>query len=493
LEVLDASGKFQENNMTAIGGKLGRFVRMPGRILRAADALAKAIVEPMEIAAYAYREGTAKGLDDQALSKYIQQQLSDPDSNAYKWGKSRGLELTFQEDPGSFVNRLMLLKDSGGVTGTILKFFVPFIKTPYNILRQGFRKSPLGAVSFGIETGKAIFGKRKFDGEYVARAAEQLLAWGALMAVAGLSDDDDEVPFITGSPADYGSSKYGFEANKIPPYSIRIGGAWYSYKRIEPLATGLAVIADAIQGWRDARNGKDGMEVIGDFFKKSQRVIREKSFLDGIGELHRAFEDPQNFAKALTNPAKGFIPNIYTQMRLAFDENVQDNKSREKAFTAQWFKDQFVSVTNQAGITSAVPKVDYFGREVNKDDWSDYPLSPLWRLLPVKRINAESNIDPAEKLILNYNRKNFDEQWFPSIPKPTFTVNKQKMYFSGNDYTNFAIDAGKLAHKQIQNAINGGYLNVDNPGKRDIELIKKIFTRARKETRQKYMKSAKTF
>ena len=47
LEVLDPSGKFLENNLVAIGGKPGRTVRLPGRSLKAADALAKALIQPM--------------------------------------------------------------------------------------------------------------------------------------------------------------------------------------------------------------------------------------------------------------------------------------------------------------------------------------------------------------------------------------------------------------------------------------------------------------
>lgn len=491
LEVIDPSGKFMENRNVAIGGKLGRAVRYPGRLLNAADALAKAIIEPMETAAYACRLGVGKGLSGNDLQNFVQKQLTDKNSQSYQWGKERAKELAFQEDPGYFVNALMALRETPGFMGTALRIVLPFIKTPTNILLQGARKSPLGIFPLiFVDTVSRIKNKQGFDGEYIAKAAEQIIAWGAFMAIYGMGDDD-ELPFITGSSAPYGSAEYGFKANKVPPYSIRIGDTWYSYKRIEPLATGLAVIADSIQALKNARNGKDGMAVIKDLFRGAKQIVVEKSFLDSLGEMQKVADDPQNFVRAVTNPARGLVPNIFTQMRQAFDENVQDNKSREKGL--EWFKDQFFIVTNRAGITAALPKIDYFGREVKKDDWGDTPFSFLGRLTPVKRIEADSNFDKAERLIWNYNQNNPDETWYPAIPQPTFSRNKQKYYFSGENYTDYAKDAGRLAQRQINNAIAAGRLNVNSPGKDDIALIKKIFSRARKETIDKHFSKAKKY
>jgi hypothetical protein len=151
-------------------------------------------------------------------------------------------------------------------------------------------------------------------------------------------------------------------------------------------------------------------------------------------------------------------------------------------------------VGNRMGVTAAVPKIDYFGREVKKDAFGDSLLSAAGRLIsPVKVQSGVSDMDKAETLVWNYNQRNPDEAWYPSIPRNTFTVNKKKLYLAGDDYRDYAVDAGKLAHRQINNAIRAGYLNVNNPDKKDIDLIKKIFTRARKETQQKYIRKAKEF
>ena len=488
IEVLDPSGKFLESQGVAIGGKTGRFIRTPGRLLKAADAFAKALIQPMETAAYAYRMGVQKGLSGAKLQAYIQQQLTDKDSAAYEWAAERAKELTFQEDPGSAVKALMHLRETKGPAGVALKLMLPFLKTPANILRQGVRKSPLGAINLAYETGKILTGKGEFDGKYVSRVAEQLLAWGAVMALAGMGDDD-ELPIITGSTAPYGSAEYNYKAKNIPPYSIRIGDSYYSYQRIEPLATGLAAIADGIQAMRDARNGKDGSAVMKELLFNGIKIAGEKSYLDSIGEMLKLVEDPERHGmRPATNLLASSVPKLVTQISQAMSENVGDSKSRNKGL--EWWKDQFHIVTNRAGVTVPIPKIDFFGREVKKDDFGDTLFSPIGRLLPVKRFEAD-NMDPAERLIWNYNRKNPNSEYYPPLLRNTFTVNKEKLYFAGKDYHDYAVEAGKLAHRQINNAIRAGVINVNNPKESDIEVIKKIFTRARKETQNKFIKRAK--
>lgn len=492
IEVLDPDGKFLENNKTAIGGKTGRIIRTPGRVLKAADAFAKALIQPMETAAYAYRKGVEAGLSGEKLSKYIESQLKDKDSKSNEWGRERSKELTFQEDPGGMVKRLIALKEAGGISGTAFKYFLPFVKTPFNILRQGARKSPLGSAQLAIESIQKISdriktGKWNIDDKYISHVAEQLIAWSVVMALYGLSDDDD-LPIITGSPAKYGSAENKFKADKIPPYSIRFGNTWISYAKIEPLATSLSAIADGLKAFRDVKNGKDGTAVMKQLLQSGAKLASEKSYLSAIGELVNIFEDDSgSLAQVVTSKASSFVPNMYYQVRNAFVEKAPDYKSREKG--VEFLKDQFFVITGKLGFTTMLPKVDHFGRDVMKDNLGDNFLSVLGRVATVKSYDAE--VDKADQLILNYNHKNPDSQYYPMIPSNTFTVYGKKMYLSGEAYRDYAMESGKLALKQIHNGIRGGYLDVNNPDEQDIKLIKSIFARARKEMRKKYLKRAK--
>lgn len=481
-ETLSLDGGKLEQVRTAIGGKTGRIIRAPGRLLRAADEFAKTLIQPIEAAAMAYREANASGLKGKELQTYIENALADDQSSANVWGRERTLELTFQEDPGNAVLQLIRWRESGGVSGKLLKFVLPFVKTPHNILKQGLRKSPLGVVNLALETGKIALGKGKFDSHYVGLLAEQLIAWGVAATLMGMGDDDDDLPFLTGSSPQYGSNEAKFKANKVPPYSIRIGGKYYSYKRIEPFATSLTLLADGIAAFRAAKRGEDGTKVMKKLMGNTWRMVAEKSFLDSLGEINRVVSDPErSLMNTATNFVAGWVPNVVRQTVGAYDDNVHDLKSRAKG--GKWWEDQFMVFVDRAGIPVAAPKRDYFGREVKKDSVP----GPWWisRLIPIKYVDPGENVDRAEALMMRYNHTHPEAEYYPGIPAYYFQRDGQKLYMEGKNYDEFQKRAGELAHKQINNAFRHGLLNEQKPTEKDIKLIKSIFTKARKITRDK--------
>ncbi|MBQ4480039.1 MAG: hypothetical protein II943_05320 [Victivallales bacterium] len=127
-EVLTENGKFNENDLRgpAIEGMKGRIIRMPGRYLRAADQLIKALVRPIEATAMAYREGTHNGLRGKELNDYIQHQLEDLNSTANEFGRQRALELTFNEEPGAAVNAIIQMRLRGQSPFFVLRGQSPF-------------------------------------------------------------------------------------------------------------------------------------------------------------------------------------------------------------------------------------------------------------------------------------------------------------------------------------------------------------------------------
>lgn len=482
VEVINRESKFDKYSV-AIEGKKGRIIRIPGRLLRAADEFAKALIQPMESAAYAYREGIKSNLSGASLERYIEKQLSNEYSGAVVYGKSRALELTFQEDPGAAVKFLMGFRDNGGVFGTILRYVLPFLHTPANILKQGIQKSPVGIFGFAVDTAKILLHKKQLDDAYIARAAEQLIAWGALMAFLAY-DDEDELPILTGTSPRYGSAKAKFLSNKIPPYSIRIGKTYYSYQRIEPLATGLAFIADTLSGIKMAKDGRSGTSLLKHYLQSSKQLVVEKSYLESLGELNRVMSDPERSGmKFATQFVSSWVPAGVRQLSTSYRDEISNTKSYEKGDA--FLTDQFSIAMTQAGLTVRNPKLDYFGREVKQDDLPSGELQWLRRLVPIQQIEPEQHMNPAERLILNWNSLHPGQEYYPDVPQNSFERNGKRLYFGNDDYYIFSRESGQLALKQIRNAFRHGLLNERQPGAKDIELIKKIFTRARKEVREK--------
>ena len=324
-------------------------------------------------------------------------------------------------------------------------------------------------------------GKRKIDNDYIGRVAEQIIAWG-LIAAFWPSNDDDE-PLLTGSSSRYGSAEQKFKANKLPPYSIRIGNTYFSYKRIEPISTGLAIIADGINAAREAQNGQDGTKILKNLISKVKQTVIEKSYLDSLGEINRVVSDPdRSMAKFATNFVASWMPNVVRQTMKVFDDNVSDTKSKSKGL--EWWEDQFQIITDRMGFFNASPKLDYFGREISKDALVDSGPLKLARLLAIQAVPA-GNMNDAELLMWNWNKNNPNDEYYPDVPSYYFKRNNKKYYFNRDYYQKFARESGQLALKQINNALLHGLLNVDNPTARDIKLIKSIFSKARSLTRDK--------
>ena len=481
LEVLNPSGKYNDHAGVAIGGRKGRIIRIPGRLLRAADEFCKGLIAPVEAAAYAYREGRAQKLSGQELADFITARINDDGSKAAQWGELRARELAFQEEPGAAVRWLVSLKNSNSPAGKIARFIFPFVQAPGNLLRQGVRKSPLGVASLlAVDLPRAIR-SREVTPEMMARAAEQLIAWSTLAALwSAQDDDDDERPLLTGSGAPYGSNERNFKANKFPPLSVRIGDRYYTYKFFEPLSSGLAVIANGLEAMRAKRPAEAKKALVG-----MSGFIAEKSYLASVKELFEFFQDPEHSGtRFATNFAASWIPNAYRQAVNAFDDKVRDNRTRARGL--KYFTDQFDIVTNSAGFTRALPKLDYFGREVDKDAYADSPAGPLMRLLSVQSAAPDRSMDQADRLLWNYNRRNPETAYWPGLPSYYLKQGNRTLYIEGEDYAAFARDAGQLAHKAILSEIRSGSLNVKNPGEEDIKRIKTLFAKARQTAKEKY-------
>lgn len=490
-ETLTSEGKL-EHHGTAIGGRLGRIVRLPVRFLRASDEFSKALIVPAETAAYAYREGKAQGLTGKRLQTYIGEQLDDPRSRAQRKAVRRARELTFQQEPGAIAKGLIHLRNSNTLGGHVLKFLLPFIKTPANILDASLRKSPLGTFGLAKEAVDVLRGRRQVDDLMIRHAAEQLLAWSAILAVWSLAGgDDDDPPYITGSAAPYGSTEGMFKGRHAPPFSIRIGDTYYSYKRIEPFASGLALIVDGINAVKAAKSGQDMTEVLSKLvMNTAKQAVSEKSYLDGIGSIVKFFDDPErNLAREGGNFLASWIPNAVRTTANAFDDNVRDFKSRKRG--AAWWLDQFTVTAARAGLPELMqPKLDYFGREIPKDAGSGLS-GVMWRIAAPVYTREADTMDAAERLLWRYNQRNPDEAYWPGIPSYLSTAGGKASYIEGADYTAYAKEAGQLAHKMILRAIKAGQLDTYNPAEEDIRNIRKIFTKARKTVREKFRQEGK--
>lgn len=205
--------------------------RVAFRTLEAGDAFFKVVARRGELYKNALVEGQARGKEGEDLFDFIAEYIIDPPAETLNKMELAAKYVTLQtelDEVGKSINKIAKLP--------ILRYFVPFIKTPYNAAKYSFvERSPLG-LAWG-STGAMIRAGGAQKDEAIARISLGT-AIGMTTTAAVLSGD-----ISGGGPADP-ALRQSLIANGWQPYSIKIGGQWFSYAGFEPLSSIVGVWAD---------------------------------------------------------------------------------------------------------------------------------------------------------------------------------------------------------------------------------------------------------
>ena len=147
--------------------------------------------------------------------------------------------ITFQDDlPGT------LGKASGFFNNPLIKIWVPFYKTPTQIVRRVSERTPLALMMPSVMKDKIINGNARERKEAMVRISTGMMLFGTTMYAASGGVSDDFV--ITGyGPRDPDIRRRWLKT--MSPYSIGLKnpetGDWQfiSYARYDPVAGTLAM------------------------------------------------------------------------------------------------------------------------------------------------------------------------------------------------------------------------------------------------------------
>jgi hypothetical protein len=471
----------------AIPGTLGRVVRVPGRTLLATDEFFKTIYSRMVIHGEAYRAARREGLKGEAAANRAADLTANPTDNIWQAAVTEAERLTFQT-PSEFANSLGKLRDS--VPG--LRYVVPFIRTPLRIFESAIDKTPLGIVLTAGKIARAGLVKMNpalDNGEwtYTKRDAGRgiangLLAIGATAILAGLMDDDE--PMITGSAARESGKREG-QYRTAPPYSVRIGDSWYSYRRIEPFGTSLSSTVDLIEAYKRADTPEKKMSALAGAVTGVGKAALDKTFLKGLGDLVTALSNQsgtgKEAAKWASDFAVSFVPNIVRQPMAAADSTLRDRSVRvDDAGYAKPLAS--VAVRKAFAPWMLPPKMDIWGRTVENRPTGHVASDVLYRMFsPIQKSDATATV-AADRLLTNWNNKAESDPdgvlkpWWPTAPDNLVTVGGQKYRLTEDEYVRYVKKSGENALKWI------GTLSeqrIANPTETDINTIKRMLQKAR--------------
>lgn len=299
-DILDPEGKAGIFSK-AIDGWGALLSKYAGGALAAGDEYSKTVLYNAQLRALATREGIAKGLDGTALKQHVADALASPPATM------RADAVTFAQY-GTFTKQL----GEGGAAvqkliakQPLLRFVAPFVRTPANIFKFSFERTPLGFLSQNIRDDIAAGGLRRATALSKIGMGTSVMAMGADMALQGK---------MTGAgPADP-KTRAALRRTGWQPYSIKMGDTWYSYARFEPVATLLGMSADIgeiISNYEvydvQAQAETDKMVTAAVIAVGNQLV--GKTFMRGFADLTEMLSDPQRYAAGfLQRFAGSFVP-----------------------------------------------------------------------------------------------------------------------------------------------------------------------------------------
>jgi 2'-5' RNA ligase len=461
-----------ESADVAIPGQVGKYIRLPQRMLLAADDFARSLYVNMEVGARAYRLAKAEGLSGEDLQKRIQELSDDIESEA--WDDAYGIsqELVFQQRGSSVAkhSKDAILGLRRGVMG--LRYLVPFVTTPVNIFDTAIRKSPFGSIGVANAMYKNYReGKNVLDGQ-TAAVAQQLLAWAVVLALLGNDEDD---PWITGAAVDFDPKTRALASRTYPSQSVKLGGRWFKYARVEPFATIISSTVDAVNALKSG-SGKRASTIP---FTSIIGQLKDKTFMSGIGDIMQAMEQPQDrVPRWASNFAVSWIPNIARTAGRAAEESRDETKVWGDG--ADWWAMLGKRTLQKAEIVPVDehPAYDLWGRPVVPST-SPVPRTDWLYRMTVPSESREEKITPGDRMLLNWNNQNPDELKSPEPIQTYVRRGGQTKYLTDEEYAAVAKLSGQVASKVIE----GRKWNLDNPTEADIEALEGIVADSRSAAR----------
>jgi len=198
----------------------------------------------------------------------------------------------------------------------VLKFVVPFLRTPANILKFGFDRSPFGL----LKNVSKEYRRKYFEGTDIEKAdALGQLSMGTLTTAATLLYLNSGSQAITGGGPRNRQERDALRETGWQPYSVKVGDTYYSYQRLDPVATMMQMAAD----YRDYLTYEvkdDDDRGAFELFTAMSLVyavnLTDKTFLQGVNNMLNVMRDPEYYGpKLFKDVSSGLVPNLINQTR----------------------------------------------------------------------------------------------------------------------------------------------------------------------------------
>lgn len=290
---------------TALGRALDfighSIVSVPTRALGAEDAFFKSVAYRMELHAQAARIAAGEGLAGPAAGQRIAGLVRDPTEAMRLAASEQALYQTFNREAGVGTRVLMSARNTGiPLIDIPATWFMPFIRTPINILHFSAERTPLALL------------QTRWWGDIAAGGARAQLALARLstgtVTLAVLADLADS-GLITGRGPDDPGERANWERTGWKPDSARIGDRWIQINRLDPggfAAVFAAEMMDLIRRYEvEPEEIDEPLEILKAGIAAISYSVVNKTWMQGMSMFADAFSRPEMGAERLLNRAAG--------------------------------------------------------------------------------------------------------------------------------------------------------------------------------------------
>jgi hypothetical protein len=325
-------------------------VRLPSRALAAEDEFFKTIGYRMELRAQAVRQATADvhaGLvPADGLKGRIAELIENPPESVRLAAVDQATYQTFTNAPGALTkSALKMARDVPA-----MRIILPFIRTPANIMRYTFERTPLAPLMKQVRADVSAGGARRDLALARMGTGTAIMLTTADMAMSGQ---------ITGGGPASSTERQALQRTGWQPYSVKVGDRYFAYNRLDPIGMVMGLSADMVEILANGDEWKEGAEADEIAIAAVAAIgnnTMSKSYLSGLSDFFEAMSDPKRSSESYAQRLAGsLVPTGVAEIARQTDPYMHEVRSWTDAIRAR-----------TPGLSSDLPvRRDLWGRPLS--------------------------------------------------------------------------------------------------------------------------------
>jgi endonuclease YncB( thermonuclease family) len=412
---VDGASKIEAQQYHAISGRKGELIRIPGRLMTAADELFKSLAHAGEVSALARRAAIKSGGSPEQRATLEAQLRHNPTEEMNTAATVEARYRTFQQELGTAGK--LLQQASNTIPGA--KIVLNFVRTPINLLKFAAERTPLGLAMPSVLRKLATPGQPRY--EALARMASTSMALSAL-SVAAVNGD------ITGNgPSDPGQRSM-LMASGWRPLSFKVGNQWVSYANYDPFSSLVATVADFAESGKYLSD-KDREAQATNITLSALEHFTDNAWFNGLSDFFGAMKDHESAPGYIARTASGVVvPSIVGRASQIIDPTIRDtriNSASEPSPIMRTLEMSRDAIQSRIPFASrALPvRRDVWGQPMQRDNAIGPDALTPFQLSTIKR-------DPVSTEMLRL-------KVMPGMPQKSLSVDGNKVALSPQQYDEF--------------------------------------------------------